>query len=49
MKTILTSELLNDAVKHYENVKHLNYVVNPSLPILFLEILDPISNKILKL
>ena len=35
MDTMLTSKLLNDAFKHYENVKHNSYVVNPSLPILF--------------
>jgi len=35
MKTILTDKLLNDAIKNYENVKNLSYVVDPALPILF--------------
>lgn len=35
MDRMLTSKLLNDALKHYKNVKHLSYVVNPALPILF--------------
>tara|TARA_B100000886_G_scaffold142791_1_gene96984 strand:+ start:210 stop:1034 length:825 start_codon:yes stop_codon:yes gene_type:complete len=34
-KTILTRKLIDCALRHYENVKHLSDVIEPSLPILF--------------